>query len=214
MLCVAKPSRAPIKEDTRCRGFELQRKNGSGIRFDEIETEIGTCFLIHLVVSVPLYVSSFTQIDSKSKMAKFLNNFWSSLYGITKESNFQTGFLLTGIHYLDKCAWFARYIKSNVAPNFQSLERLCHMCCSGKIWRRSSCRWRNNYDCCIVKVWRSFQTFDFFFMLFPQSALHPKSQCRKEKYWVATSPPLSEYPSCEHPGTLLDLRPHKCSGKF
>ena len=61
---------------------------GSVIRFDEIETDIGTCFPIHFVVSVSLYVSSLTQIDSKSKTAKFLTNFWSSFYGILKESNF------------------------------------------------------------------------------------------------------------------------------
>ena len=56
--------------------------------FDEIYTDIGTCFPIHFVVSVSLYVSSLTEIDSKSETAKFLNNFWSSLYGILKESNF------------------------------------------------------------------------------------------------------------------------------
>ena len=75
LLCVAKPSRALIKEDTRCRGSELQTKMASGIRFDEIETDIGTCFPIHFVVLVSFYVSSLTQIDSKSKTAKFLNNF-------------------------------------------------------------------------------------------------------------------------------------------
>ena len=61
---------------------------GSGIRFDETETDIGTCFSIRLVVSVALYIPSLMQIDSKSKTAKFLNNFCSSLYGILKESNF------------------------------------------------------------------------------------------------------------------------------
>ena len=74
-LCVAKLSRALIKEDTRCRGSEFQKKLGSGIRFDEIEIDIGTCFPIHFVVSVSLYVSSLTQIDLKSKTAKFLNIF-------------------------------------------------------------------------------------------------------------------------------------------
>ena len=87
------------------------------------------------------------------------------------------------------------------------------MCCSETIQRRSSCRWRNKYDCCNVKVWRSFQTFEYFFVLVLQSALHPQSECRKEKNWVATSPPLSDYQSCEHPGTLMDLLLHNCSGK-
>ena len=58
-----------------CRGSELQRKMGSGIRFDETETDIGTCFPIHFAVSVALYVSSLTQIDSKSKTAKFSTTF-------------------------------------------------------------------------------------------------------------------------------------------
>ena len=37
--------------------------------FDEIETDKGTSFPIHFVVSVSLYVSSLTQIGSKSKTA-------------------------------------------------------------------------------------------------------------------------------------------------
>ena len=48
---------------------------GSGIKFDDIETDIGTCFPIHVVVSVCLYDSSLTQKDSKSNIAKFLNSF-------------------------------------------------------------------------------------------------------------------------------------------
>ena len=67
LLCVAKPSRTLTKEDTRCRGSELQRKTGSGICCDEIETGIGTSFPTHFVVSVSLYVNSSTQIDSKAK---------------------------------------------------------------------------------------------------------------------------------------------------
>ena len=74
LLCVIKLSSALIKEDTRCRGTELQRKMGSGIGFDEIETDMGTSFPIHFVVSVSLYDFLLTQIDSKSKTAKFLNN--------------------------------------------------------------------------------------------------------------------------------------------
>ena len=72
---VAKPSRALIKDDTSCRESELQGKMGFSIKLDEIETDIGTCFPIHFVVSVSLYVSFLTQMDSKSKTAKFLNNF-------------------------------------------------------------------------------------------------------------------------------------------
>ena len=60
---------------------------GSGIKFDEIETDMGTCFPIHFVVSVCLYDSSFTQTDSKSNIAKFLNSFCSFLYGMLIASN-------------------------------------------------------------------------------------------------------------------------------
>ena len=48
LLCVGKPSGALAKEDTRCRGSEMQRRMGSGIRFDEIQTNVGTCFPILL----------------------------------------------------------------------------------------------------------------------------------------------------------------------
>ena len=65
LLCVANPPKTLIKEGKRCQGSELQRKIGSGFRFDEIETDIGTYFPIHFVVSVSLYVSSLRQIDSK-----------------------------------------------------------------------------------------------------------------------------------------------------
>ena len=47
----------------------------SAISFDEIETNKGALFPINFVVSVSLYVSNLTQIDSKSKTAEFLNNF-------------------------------------------------------------------------------------------------------------------------------------------
>ena len=75
LLCVAKRSRALLKEDTRWRGSELQRKFGSAIKFDETETDTGACFPMHFVVSVSFYVSCLTQIDSNSKTAELLNNF-------------------------------------------------------------------------------------------------------------------------------------------
>ena len=93
LLCVARPSRALIKEDTRCRGSELQRKMGSGIRFDEIETDIGTCFPNHFVVSVSLYVSSLTQIDSKSKNGQvFKQLLILSVWNIERIQLFKEGF--------------------------------------------------------------------------------------------------------------------------
>ena len=44
---------------------------GSGIRFDEIKTDLGTSFPIHFVVLVSLDASSSSQIDSKSQTAAF-----------------------------------------------------------------------------------------------------------------------------------------------
>ena len=87
--CFALPSfHGHKKGDTRCRGSELQRNMGSGFRFDEIETEIGTGLPIQCKVSVSLYVSSLTQKDSKSETAKFPKNHRSSLNGKLKEANF------------------------------------------------------------------------------------------------------------------------------
>ena len=70
MLCVAKPSTASMNDSTKSRGLELQRNIGSAIRFEDIETYIGICLPIQVVVSVFLSFSSGIQIDSKSKTAK------------------------------------------------------------------------------------------------------------------------------------------------
>ena len=40
-----------------------------------MDTEIGTCLSIHVVVFVPLKDSSWTRIDSKSNIAKFFQKF-------------------------------------------------------------------------------------------------------------------------------------------
>ena len=72
LLWVANPSRAVIKDGMRWWGLALQRKMGSEIKFDEIETDIATCVPIHVVISVCLYDSSLLDsksIDSKSKIA-------------------------------------------------------------------------------------------------------------------------------------------------
>ena len=73
---------------------------GSGIKFNEIESDMGTCFPIQVVVSVCLYESSLTQMDSKSKSAKFLKIFSSFLYGILKASNFSKS--VSRKHFLGK----------------------------------------------------------------------------------------------------------------
>ena len=52
-------------------------KTGFSTRFEVIDTDTGTCFPIQVVVIVSLKVSSWTQIDSKSNIAKFLKSFCS-----------------------------------------------------------------------------------------------------------------------------------------
>ena len=74
-LCDARPSSAPINDEMRWWGSELLRKNGSSTRFEEMDTEIGTCLPIHNVVFVSFKDSSWLQIDSKSDIAKFVKKF-------------------------------------------------------------------------------------------------------------------------------------------
>ncbi len=62
-------------------------KIGSSTRFEEIYTDIGTCFPIQVVVFVSLKDSSWTQIDLKLNLAKFSDSFCSLVYLITKESS-------------------------------------------------------------------------------------------------------------------------------
>ena len=85
LLWRAKFSRAPIKEVTRWWGSELDRKIGSLTRFEGVGTKMGICFPIRFVASVSLKLSSCTQIDSKSNIAKFLKSVFSLVYWIPKE---------------------------------------------------------------------------------------------------------------------------------
>ena len=64
----------------------IANKIGSWIKFDEMQTDIGTCFPIHFVVSISLYEPCLTRIGSKSEAAKLLNNFCCSLLGILNAS--------------------------------------------------------------------------------------------------------------------------------
>ena len=50
-----------MNDSTKSRGLELQTKLGVAIRFEDIETDIGTCLPIQVVVSVflkflPVYI--------------------------------------------------------------------------------------------------------------------------------------------------------------
>ena len=65
------------------------------MKLDETEPDMGTCIPIHFVVSVSLYESSLTQIDSKSNFAKFLNSICTSLYGVLDASRFRKSVCLS-----------------------------------------------------------------------------------------------------------------------
>ena len=88
LLWVANPLRAVVKDGMRSWGLALQRKVGSRIKFDERETDKGTCFPMHVAVWLSLYESSLTQLDSNSNITKLLNSFCSFLYGMLNASNF------------------------------------------------------------------------------------------------------------------------------
>ena len=64
-----------MKDSTKSRGLELQRNIGLAIRFEDIETDIGTCLPIQVVVSVFLIYFSSIQIDSKSKTTRLVKSF-------------------------------------------------------------------------------------------------------------------------------------------
>ena len=85
-LCT-KPSTASMNDSTKLRGWELQRNIGMVIRFEDIETDMGTCLPIQVVVSLFLNFPSGIQIDSKSKTARLVKSLWSSVYWISNESS-------------------------------------------------------------------------------------------------------------------------------
>ena len=87
LLCLSKPSTASMNDSTKSRGLEVRRKIGMAIRLEYIETNIGTLLPIQVVVSVFLKFSSGIQIDSKSKTARLLKRFWSSVYWKSNESS-------------------------------------------------------------------------------------------------------------------------------
>ena len=64
-----------MNDSTKSRGLELQRNIGLAIRFEDIETDIGTRLPIQVVISVFLKFYSSIQIDSKSKTARSAKSF-------------------------------------------------------------------------------------------------------------------------------------------
>ena len=91
-----------MKDDTKSYGLTSQRNIGSSAREDDIETEIGICFPIVVVVSVSLNSSSSTEIASQSKIARFLNSFCSSVYGISKPSSLSKSVPQSGYTFFGK----------------------------------------------------------------------------------------------------------------
>ena len=54
-------------------GSLSHKKMGLSSKLDGIDTDMGSCFPIQVIVSVGFSSSDGTQIDSKSKIATFLN---------------------------------------------------------------------------------------------------------------------------------------------
>ena len=71
----AKSLKAPIKKATSWWGSELQRKIGSSKMFEELDTEIGSCFHIQFHAFVSLNISFSTQIDSNSSVSELWRTF-------------------------------------------------------------------------------------------------------------------------------------------
>ena len=64
-----------MNDSTKSRGLEFQRNIGLAIRFEDSETDIGTCLPIQVVVSVFLNFSYGIQIHSKSKPTRLVKSF-------------------------------------------------------------------------------------------------------------------------------------------
>ena len=75
LLLLASSSSASTKDTIIVLGSVLHRKIGSCNKLEEIDTEIGSCFPIQVVILVSFSSIDETQIDSKSNTAQFLNSF-------------------------------------------------------------------------------------------------------------------------------------------
>ena len=69
----ANNSKFATKSIMRDCGSLSHKKMGLSSKLDEIDTDMGSCFPIQVIVSVGFSFSDGTQIDSKSKIATFLN---------------------------------------------------------------------------------------------------------------------------------------------
>ena len=86
LLRAAEVSIASMKDNTTSR-FGLQRKMSSCIKLDEIDTENGICFPIHVVVSVSLKISSSTEV-TKFKNSHVVKEFFVACIRDAKRGDF------------------------------------------------------------------------------------------------------------------------------
>ena len=82
LFCVARFSKASMKDDTKSRGLGLRRKMGCLNKLEDIAAENGICLPIPVAVLVSLESSSSAQIDSKSKIAMSSKRFWLSVWSM------------------------------------------------------------------------------------------------------------------------------------
>ena len=64
-----------MNDSIKLRGLELQRNFGMAIRFEDFETDIGTCLPNQVVVLLFLNFSADIHIDANSKTARLIESF-------------------------------------------------------------------------------------------------------------------------------------------
>ena len=86
---------------------------GSSIRFDDIETETGTCFPIQVLICVSFNSSVGTQNASKSKIARLRKSLLSSETVRLNPSSFQIKFREVHTFFLGKNVSLGPYISGD-----------------------------------------------------------------------------------------------------
>ena len=84
----ANNSKFATKSIMRDCGSLSHKKMGLSSKLDKIDTDMGSCFPIQVIVLVGFSSSDGTQIDSKSKIATFLNKVCSFVYSILNPFSF------------------------------------------------------------------------------------------------------------------------------
>ena len=84
----ANNSKFATKSKMRDFGSLSHKNMGLSSKLYEIDTDMGSCFPIQVIVLIGLNSSDDMQIDSKSKIATFLNKVCSLMYSILNPSSF------------------------------------------------------------------------------------------------------------------------------